>query len=153
MDAQGIVVIAPLPAIVVVIDELADLMMTAKKEVEISIARIAQKARAAGIHLVIATQRPSTDVVTGLIKANLPSRVSFQLASYIDSKTILDRSGAERLLGQGDMLFIPPMVSHIVRLHGAYLDEQEIQKITDFLRAQGAPTYRNEILVQTEEEI
>lgn len=136
-----------LPYIVVIIDELADLMMVAKKEVEISIARIAQKARAAGIHLVIATQRPSTDVITGLIKANLPSRVSFQLASYIDSKTILDRAGAERLLGQGDMLFIPPGSSHSTRLHGAYVDDEEINKVTVFLKDQGRPLYRNEILV------
>jgi len=125
--------------------------MVAKKEVEISIARIAQKARAAGIHLVIATQRPSTDVITGLIKANLPSRVSFQLASYIDSKTILDRAGAESLLGQGDMLFIPPGMSQLLRLHGAFVDDDEINKITSFLRSQGKPTYRNEILVEDED--
>jgi S-DNA-T family DNA segregation ATPase FtsK/SpoIIIE len=136
----------------VIIDELADLMMIAKKEVEISIARIAQKARAAGIHLVIATQRPSTDVVTGLIKANLPSRLSFQLASYVDSKTILDRAGAERLLGQGDMLFIPPGVSQTVRLHGAYLSDDEINKITSFLRSQGKPAYRDEILIAEDED-
>ena len=138
--------VGKLPYIVIIIDELADLMMIAKKEVEISIARIAQKARAAGIHLIIATQRPSTDVVTGLIKANLPSRVSFQLASYIDSKTILDRAGAERLLGQGDMLFIPPGISQTLRLHGAYLDDEEIAKIANFLKAQGKPRYRNDIL-------
>lgn len=141
-----------LPTIVIVIDELADLMMTAKKEVEQSIARIAQKARAAGIHLVIATQRPSTDVVTGLIKANLPSRVSFQLASQVDSKTILDRGGAERLLGRGDMFFIPPGTSNLLRLHGAYLSDEEINKITQFLRDQGKPNYRNEILVADEDE-
>lgn len=136
-----------LPYIVIVIDELADLMMTAKKEVEISIARIAQKARAAGIHLVIATQRPSTDVVTGIIKANLPSRVSFQLASGVDSKTILDRVGAERLLGRGDMFFVPPGTSNLLRLHGAYLSDDEINQVTNFLRGQGKPVYRNEILV------
>jgi len=145
-DEEGNPRIGKLPYIVVIIDELADLMMIAKKEVEISIARIAQKARAAGIHLVVATQRPSTDVVTGLIKANLPSRASFQLASYIDSKTILDRMGAERLLGQGDMLFIPPGVSSLLRLHGAYLSDDEIEKITTFLKAQGKPVYRDEIL-------
>jgi DNA segregation ATPase FtsK/SpoIIIE, S-DNA-T family len=144
--------IGKLPYIVVIIDELADLMMVAKKEVEISIARIAQKARAAGIHLVIATQRPSTDVVTGLIKANLPSRVSFQLASYVDSKTILDRAGAERLLGQGDMLFIPPGVSQTLRLHGAFVDDEEINKITSFLKGQGKPSYREEILLSDEED-
>src|SRR6185437_14444402 len=109
-------------------------------------------ARAAGIHLVIATQRPSTDVITGLIKANLPSRVSFQLASYVDSKTILDRAGAERLLGQGDMLFIPPGVSQNLRLHGAYLDDDEINKITVFLKTQGKPAYRDEILIADEED-
>ncbi len=142
--------IGKLPYVVVIIDELADLMMTAKKEVEHSIARIAQKARAAGIHLVVATQRPSTDVVTGLIKANLPSRASFQLASYIDSKTILDKAGADRLLGQGDMLFIPPGVSSLLRLHGAYLSDGEIEKITSFLKSQGKPVYRDEILVDEE---
>ncbi len=144
--------IGKLPYIVVIIDELADLMMIAKKEVEHSIARIAQKARAAGIHLVVATQRPSTDVVTGLIKANLPSRASFQLASYIDSKTILDKAGAERLLGQGDMLFIPPGVASLLRLHGAYVSDGEIEKITSFLRSQGKPVYRDEILVDEEAE-
>ncbi len=151
-DESGEPRVGKLPYIVVIIDELADLMMIAKKEVEISIARVAQKARAAGIHLIIATQRPSTDVVTGLIKANLPSRVSFSLASYVDSKTILDRAGAERLLGQGDMLFTPPGTSQIVRLHGAYLKDNEIEKITAFWRSQGKPAYRNEILVDDEDE-
>jgi S-DNA-T family DNA segregation ATPase FtsK/SpoIIIE len=151
-DEAGAPRVGKLPYIVVIIDELADLMMIAKKEVEISIARIAQKARAAGIHLVIATQRPSTDVVTGLIKANLPSRVSFQLASNVDSRTILDRMGAERLLGQGDMLFIPPGTSQPLRLHGAFLDDEEINKITAFLKSQGKPAYRDEILVDEEED-
>jgi S-DNA-T family DNA segregation ATPase FtsK/SpoIIIE len=144
--------VGKLPYIVVIIDELADLMMIAKKEVEISIARIAQKARAAGIHLVIATQRPSTDIITGLIKANLPSRVSFRLASQIDSRTILDHQGAERLLGQGDMLFIPPGAPHSIRLHGAYLSDDEIGKITAFLKEQGKPAYRDEILLAAGEE-
>lgn len=151
-DESGAARIGKLPYVVVIIDELADLMMIAKKEVEISIARIAQKARAAGIHLVIATQRPSTDVITGLIKANLPSRASFQLSSFVDSKTILDRSGAERLLGQGDMLFIPPGVSQPLRLHGAYVDDDEIYKITSFIKDQGKPVYRNEILSDEDEE-
>lgn len=151
-DEEGAPRVAKLPYIVVIIDELADLMMTAKKEVEISIARLAQKARAAGIHLVAATQRPSTDVITGLIKANLPSRVSFALASFVDSKTILDRSGAECLLGQGDMLFIPPGISQTVRLHGALVDDDEINKITSFLKAQGKPVYREEILINDEAE-
>jgi S-DNA-T family DNA segregation ATPase FtsK/SpoIIIE len=151
-DETGAPKIGKLPYIVVIIDELADLMMVARKEVEISIARIAQKARAAGIHLVVATQRPSTDVITGLIKANLPSRCSFQLASYVDSKTILDRAGAERLLGQGDMLFIPPGMSQLLRLHGAFLDDDEINKVTAFLKSQGKPAYRDEILVDDEED-
>jgi S-DNA-T family DNA segregation ATPase FtsK/SpoIIIE len=151
-DESGAPKVGKLPYIVIIIDELADLMMLEKRNVEQSIARIAQKARAAGIHLVIATQRPSTDVVTGLIKANLPSRVSFQLASYIDSKTILDRAGAERLLGQGDMLFIPPGVSQTIRLHGAYLDDDEINKVTGFLKSQGKPVYRDEILLADDED-
>ena len=151
-EEDGSARIGRLPYIVIIIDELADLMMMAKKEVEMSIARIAQKARAAGIHLVIATQRPSTDVVTGLIKANLPSRLSFQLASYTDSRTILDRQGAERLLGQGDMLFIPPGTSSLVRLTGAYLEDSEINKIASFLKEQGKPVYRNEILEDESED-
>lgn len=150
-DEGGAPVIGKLPYTVIIIDELADLMMTVKKDVEGSIARIAQKARAAGIHLVIATQRPSTDVITGLIKANMPTRVSFSLSSQIDSRTILDRQGAERLLGQGDMLFIPPGQNEPVRLQGAFIDDNELTKITDFLRGQGAPVYRNEILIDPEE--
>lgn len=151
-DEAGVAQVGKLPRIVIIIDELADLMMVARKEVEISIARLAQKARASGIHLVIATQRPSTDVITGLIKANLPSRVSFQLASHIDSKTILDRAGAERLLGQGDMLFIPPGSSHLLRLHGALVRDEEIAKITVFLKSQGMPKYREEILIDDDED-
>ncbi len=152
-DDAGAPVIGKLPYIVIIIDELADLMMTVKKDVEGSIARIAQKARASGIHLVIATQRPSTDVITGLIKANMPTRVSFSLSSYIDSRTILDRPGAERLLGQGDMLFIPPGQSDPIRLQGAFIDDGELNKITDFLREQGEPVYRNEILIDPEEQL
>jgi S-DNA-T family DNA segregation ATPase FtsK/SpoIIIE len=150
-DESGSPIIGKMPYIVIIIDELADLMMTVKKDVEGSIARIAQKARAAGIHLVIATQRPSTDVITGLIKANMPTRVSFSLSSQIDSRTILDRPGAERLLGQGDMLFIPPGSNEPIRLQGAFIDDNELNKITDFLREQGAPVYRNEILIDPEE--
>ena len=150
-DEAGAPIIGKLPYTVIIIDELADLMMTVKKEVEGSIARIAQKARAAGIHLVIATQRPSTDVITGLIKANMPTRCSFSLASQIDSRTILDRPGAERLLGQGDMLFIPPGTGEPVRLQGAFIDDNELNKVTDFLREQGKPHYRNEILLDPEE--
>jgi len=150
-DESGNPMIGKLPYIVIIIDELADLMMTVKKDVEGSIARIAQKARAAGIHLVIATQRPSTDVITGLIKANMPTRVSFSLSSQIDSRTILDRPGAERLLGQGDMLFIPPGQSDLTRLQGAFIDDNELNTITNFLREQGKPQYRNEILIDPEE--
>ena len=151
-DEEGNPRVGKLPYIVVIIDELADLMAIAKKDVEHSIQRIAAKARAAGIHLVIATQRPSIDVVTGIIKANLPSRVSFKLAQYVDSKTILDRKGAERLLGQGDMLYIPPKLSQLVRLHGAYVDEAEIVKITSYLKSQGKPVYRQDILRDEDDE-
>ncbi|MGE4066895.1 MAG: DNA translocase FtsK [Vicinamibacterales bacterium] len=131
----------PLPFIVVVVDELADLMMVAGNEVEESICRLAQMARAVGIHLILATQRPSVDVITGLIKANLPSRVSFRVSSKIDSRTILDGSGAEQLLGKGDMLFLPPASSRVVRLHGPYISEQESARLASFLRKQGRPTY------------
>ncbi|MGE3191429.1 MAG: DNA translocase FtsK, partial [Vicinamibacterales bacterium] len=131
----------PLPFIVGVVDELADLMMVAGNEVEESICRLAQMARAVGIHLILATQRPSVDVITGLIKANLPSRVSFRVSSKIDSRTILDGSGAEQLLGKGDMLFLPPASSRVVRLHGPYISEQESARLASFLRKQGRPTY------------
>ncbi len=151
-DENGVPRVGKLPYIVVIIDELADLMMIAKKEVEFSLARIAQKARAAGIHLICATQRPSTDVITGVIKANLPSRVSFRLTTHIDSMTILGQKGAERLLGQGDMLFIPPGVGQPVRLHGAFVDDDEITKIAAFLKAQGKPAYREEILFTEEDD-
>ena len=130
-----------LPAIVVLIDELADLMMVAGNEVEESIARLAQMARAIGIHLILATQRPSVDVITGLIKANLPARISFRVSSKIDSRTILDGNGAEQLLGKGDMLYLPPASSRFVRLHGPYISEQESARLASFLRKQGKPTY------------
>ena len=130
-----------LPFIVVVIDELADLMMVAGNEVEESIARLAQMARAVGIHLILATQRPSVDVITGLIKANLPSRIAFRVASKIDSRTILDGNGAEQLLGRGDMLFLPPASSRFIRVHGPYISEQESARLASFLRKQGKPTY------------
>ena len=133
--------IKTLPFIVVLIDELADLMMVAGNEVEESIARLAQMARAIGIHLVLATQRPSVDVITGLIKANMPARLSFRVTSKIDSRTILDGNGAEQLLGKGDMLYLPPASSRFVRLHGPYISEQESARLASFLRKQGKPTY------------
>jgi len=135
-----------LPKIVIVIDELADLLLSEGKTVERDITRLAQKARAAGIHLILATQRPSVDVLTGLIKANLPARISLQVTSRVDSRTILDSIGAERLLGAGDMLFMPPGTAKLRRLHGPFVSEIEIRKVCDFLRAQGAPDYQMEIL-------
>ncbi len=150
-DERGLPRIERLPVILVIIDEFADLMMTAPKDIEVSVARLGQKARAAGIHLVIATQRPSVDVITGLIKANLPSRVSFQTASKIDSRTILDGMGAEKLLGHGDMLFIPPGLSRLTRIHGAFVNEEEIGRICDHWKKQGSPVYKEEILIEPEE--
>jgi len=137
-----------LPFIVVVIDELADLMMVASNEVEESIARLAQMARAVGIHLILATQRPSVDVITGLIKANLPARISFRCSSKIDSRTILDGNGAEQLLGKGDMLFVPPASSRFIRLHGPYISEQESARLASFLRKQGKPVYDTSITAE-----
>ncbi|MBI4888771.1 MAG: DNA translocase FtsK [Acidobacteria bacterium] len=138
----------PLPFIVVVIDELADLMMVASNEVEESIARLAQMARAVGIHLILATQRPSVDVITGLIKANLPSRISFRVSSKTDSRTILDSNGAEQMLGRGDMLFLPPASSRCIRLHGPYISEQESARLASFLRKQGKPTFDDSITAE-----
>jgi S-DNA-T family DNA segregation ATPase FtsK/SpoIIIE len=135
-----------MPLIVVVIDELADLMMVVGKKVEELIARLAQKARASGIHLVLATQRPSVDVITGLIKANIPTRVSFQVSSKIDSRTILDQMGAEALLGQGDMLYMPPGTGYPLRIHGAFVSDQEVHKVVNYLKAQGEPNYIEGIL-------
>ncbi len=131
----------PLPYLVIIIDELADLMMVSSKEVESSIARLAQMARAAGIHLIVATQRPSVDVLTGLIKANFPARISFKVSSKVDSRTILDITGAERLLGMGDMLFLAPGTATPERIHGAYVSEAEISKIVEFLKVQAEPEY------------
>ncbi len=131
----------PLPYIVVIIDELADLMIVSSRDVEEALTRLAQMARAAGIHLVLATQRPSVDVLTGIIKANFPSRISFQVSSRIDSRTVLDGNGAERLLGMGDMLFLPPGTSQLQRIHAPYVAETEVERIADHLRSQGAPEY------------
>jgi DNA segregation ATPase FtsK/SpoIIIE, S-DNA-T family len=142
----------PMQYIVIIIDEFADLMMVASKDVEDSVTRLAQKARAVGVHLIIATQRPSVDVITGVIKANLPSRISFQVASKIDSRTILDAQGAERLLGNGDMLFLPPGTARVRRLHGAYVSENEINEIVDFVKKnQGEPKFLEEITKVEEE--
>ena len=142
-----------MPYIVIIIDELADLMMVASGSVEESIARIAQKARAVGIHLIVATQRPSTDVITGMIKANLPSRISFALRSQIDSRTILDSAGAEKLLGQGDMLLLANGSSKLERIQGAYISDEEVKDLTDTLKSTKKVKYRNEILKEPEEEI
>ncbi len=136
----------PLPNILIVIDEFADLMMTVGKKVEELIARLAQKARAAGIHLILATQRPSVDVITGLIKANIPSRIAFQVSSKVDSRTILDQMGAEALLGHGDMLYLPGGTSIPTRIHGAFVDDHEVHHVAEYLRASGAPDYLPEIL-------
>jgi len=135
-----------LPYIVIIIDELADLMMVSSKEVEEAITRLAQMARAAGIHLIIATQRPSVDVLTGIIKANFPTRISFQVSSKVDSRTILDGIGAEHLLGDGDMLFLPPGVARLTRIHGAYVSEEEVKEVTNFLKKQKKPDYDTEIM-------
>ncbi len=142
---------AALPYIVLIIDELSDLMMVSSKEVEALVIRLAQMARAAGIHLVLATQRPSVDVITGLIKANFPARISFQVSSRVDSRTILDVVGAERLLGLGDMLFMPPGTSRLTRLHGAFVSDREIEAVVGFLKAQAQPEY-DESIVQAGEE-
>ncbi|MCD5328965.1 DNA translocase FtsK [Chromobacterium piscinae] len=135
-----------LPLVVVVIDELADLMMVAGKKIEELIARLAQKARAAGIHLILATQRPSVDVITGLIKANIPTRIAFQVSSKIDSRTILDQMGAEALLGQGDMLYLPPGTGYPNRVHGAFVSDEEVHHVVEFLKTTGEPNYIEGIL-------
>ena len=141
-----------MPLIVVVIDELADLMMVVGKKVEELIARLAQKARAAGVHLLLATQRPSVDVITGLIKANIPTRVAFQVSSKVDSRTILDQMGAEALLGQGDMLYLPPGSGYPQRVHGAFVADQEVHRVVDYLKSLGAPRYVDGVLNSLEEE-
>jgi len=140
----------PLPYIVVIIDEFADMMMIVGKKVEELIARLAQKARAAGVHLILATQRPSVDVITGLIKANIPTRIAFQVSSKIDSRTILDQSGAETLLGHGDMLYLPPGTAMPERVHGAFVDDHEVHKVVHWLREQGAPDYIEGVLEEVQ---
>jgi DNA segregation ATPase FtsK/SpoIIIE, S-DNA-T family len=135
-----------LPHIVVIIDELADLMMVVGKKIEELIARLAQKARAAGIHLILATQRPSVDVITGLIKANIPTRIAFQVSSKIDSRTILDQMGAEALLGMGDMLYMPSGTGLPVRVHGAFVSDEEVHRVVSYLKTQGEPDYIEGVL-------
>ena len=152
IDADGKPEHQRIPYIVVIVDEFADLMMTASKDVETAVARLAQKARAAGIHLILATQRPSTDVVTGLIKANFPTRMALRVTSKTDSRVILDANGAENLLGNGDMLFVPPGTSFLKRVHGAYVSEKEIDKIVAFLKKQGTPIYDESILLGEDDE-
>jgi len=143
-----------LPYIIIIIDELADLMMVSSRKVEESMARLAQMARAAGIHMIIATQRPSVDVLTGIIKANFPTRISFQVSSRVDSRTILDVMGAEHLLGEGDMLFLPPGVGKLIRIHGAFVSEDEVKRVISFLKNQMKPEYDTSIIseISTEEE-
>ncbi|MED5408714.1 MAG: DNA translocase FtsK, partial [Pseudomonadota bacterium] len=135
-----------MPYIVVIVDEFADLMLVAGKRIEELITRIAQRARAAGIHLVVATQRPSVDVVTGLIKANIPTRIAFQVSSRADSRTVLDQMGAEQLLGHGDMLFLPPGTGYPVRVHGSFVSDQEVLRVTDQIKKEGSPEYLDEIV-------
>jgi S-DNA-T family DNA segregation ATPase FtsK/SpoIIIE len=136
----------PMPLIVVVVDEFADMMMQVGKKAEEMIARIAQKARAAGIHLILATQRPSVDVITGLIKANVPTRIAFQVSQKVDSRTILDQGGAESLLGHGDMLYLPPGTAVPVRVHGAFVDDHEVLNVVSHVKQSGEPNYIEEIL-------
>jgi S-DNA-T family DNA segregation ATPase FtsK/SpoIIIE len=134
-----------LPYLVIVIDELADLMMLASRDVEVTLTRLAQMARAAGIHLILATQRPSVDVLTGIIKANFPTRLTFQVSSKTDSRTIIDSNGAENLLGSGDMLFLPPGTAKLQRIHGAYISEDELNRVIKFLKAQEKPEYNENV--------
>jgi len=141
-----------LPRIVIIIDELADLMLTVGREIEEAITRLAQKARAAGIHLILATQRPSVDVITGLIKANFPARISFQVTSRVDSRTILDAIGAERLLGEGDMLFLPPGTARVQRLHGAFVSDGDVHRVVEFIKGQETPSYQMELLESEDDE-
>jgi S-DNA-T family DNA segregation ATPase FtsK/SpoIIIE len=142
----------PLPYIVVMIDELADLMMVAPKEVEDKIARLAQMARASGIHLVLATQRPSVDVLTGLIKANFPARIAFQVSSKTDSRTILDANGAEALLGRGDMLYMASGTGRVMRLHGSFVSDDDVRRVVEFVKDQAKPAYNQELQIALKQE-
>ncbi|HEY2416774.1 MAG TPA: FtsK/SpoIIIE domain-containing protein, partial [Steroidobacteraceae bacterium] len=146
IDQSTIQNLEPLPFVVVIIDELADMMMIVGKKVEELIARLAQKARASGIHLVLATQRPSVDVITGLIKANIPTRIAFQVSAKVDSRTILDQMGAESLLGHGDMLYLPPGTSMPTRVHGAFVSDQEVHRVVDSLKKAATPNYIEDVL-------
>ena len=145
LDQDASLVHEKLPRIVIIIDELADLMLTVGRDIEEYITRLAQKARAAGIHLILATQRPSVDVITGLIKANFPARISFQVTSRVDSRTILDSIGAEKLLGSGDLLYLPPGTARVTRVHGAFVSDQEVRKVMKFIKQQAQPNYRTEV--------
>jgi DNA segregation ATPase FtsK/SpoIIIE, S-DNA-T family len=145
LDKEPPLVHERLPRVVIIIDELADLMMSVGRDIEEYITRLAQKARAAGIHLILATQRPSVDVITGLIKANFPARISFQVTSRVDSRTILDSIGAEKLLGDGDLLFLPPGTARLSRVHGAFVSDQEVRKVIGFIKQQARPRYRPEV--------
>ena len=153
IEAMAHPTLEPLPFIVVIIDELADMMMVARKKVEELIARLAQKARASGIHLILATQRPSVDVITGLIKANIPTRIAFQVSSRIDSRTILDQMGAEHLLGHGDMLYMGPGSNITQRVHGAFVDDNEVHRVVNHLKSLGEPDYLEEILQEPTESV
>ena len=139
-----------MPYLVVVIDEMADLMLVAGKDVEGAVQRLAQMARAAGIHLILATQRPSVDVITGLIKANIPTRIAFQVSSKIDSRTILDQSGAETLLGHGDMLYLPPGTAMPERIHGAFVSDEEVHRVVEHLKASGSADYIEGVLEEVQ---
>jgi len=141
-----------LPYIVIVIDEMADLMMISSADVEESVMRLAQMARAVGIHLILATQRPSVDVITGTIKANFPARIAFRVSQRVDSRTIIDQMGAEQLLGRGDMLFLPPGSARLARVHGSYITEPELDRVVGFLKKQGKPLYDESVLEEPEEE-
>jgi S-DNA-T family DNA segregation ATPase FtsK/SpoIIIE len=145
-NGEEVATLTTLPYVVILVDELADLMLVVGKKVEELVVRLAQRARAAGVHLILATQRPSVDVVTGLIKANVPTRIAFQMASRVDSRTVLDQMGAEQLLGQGDMLFLQPGIGLPVRVHGAFVSDQEVHKVAGFLKKGSTPIYDEQIL-------